>query len=87
MVLKQKLVRSRGYKTYKRKELKKEHKEEKEADEEERAEEDAPVSLVTHVNNLLHSIYSNVEVYISIQQIQNSIDCMRTSLTFPAASR
>ena len=35
------------------------------------AEKDAPVSLVTHVNNILHSIFSNVEVYINNQQIYN----------------
>ena len=35
-------------------------------------EEDAPVPLVTHVNNILHSIFSNVDVYINIQQIYNS---------------
>ena len=35
-------------------------------------EEDAPVPLVTHVNNILQSILSNVEVYIESQQIYNS---------------
>ena len=35
-------------------------------------EEDAPVPLVTHVNDILHSILSNVEVYINNQQIYNS---------------
>ena len=34
-------------------------------------EEDAPVPLITHVNNNLHSIFSNVEVYINNQQIYN----------------
>ena len=34
-------------------------------------EEDAPVPLVTHVNNILHSIFSIVEVYINKQQIYN----------------
>ena len=34
--------------------------------------EEAPVPLVTHVNNILHSIFSNVEVYINNQQIYNS---------------
>ena len=34
--------------------------------------EEAPVSLVTPVNNILHSIFSNVEVYINSQQIYNS---------------
>ena len=35
-------------------------------------EEEAPVHLVTHVNNILHSIFSNVEVYVNNQQIYNS---------------
>ena len=34
-------------------------------------EQDAPVPLVTHVNNILHSIFSNVEVLINNQQIYN----------------
>ena len=34
--------------------------------------EDAPVPLVTHIHNMLHSIFSNVEVYINNQQIYNS---------------
>ena len=34
-------------------------------------EEEDPVPLVTHVNNILHSIFSNVEVYINNQQIYN----------------
>ena len=29
------------------------------------AEEEDPVPLVTRVNNILHSIFSNVEVYIN----------------------
>ena len=44
--LKLKLVRDRGYETYNTKEVKKEHKEEVEA------EENVPVPLFTHVNNL-----------------------------------
>ena len=52
--------------------FKKEHKEEAKAEEEETVEEEAPVPLVTHKNNILHSIFSNVEVYINIQQIYNS---------------
>ena len=35
-------------------------------------EEDAPVPLVTHVSKILHSIFSNFEVYIYNQQIYNS---------------
>ena len=42
-------------------------------DKEETAEEEqeAPVPLVTHVHNILHSIFSNVEVYINNQLIYN----------------
>ena len=72
MALKLKLVRGRGYETYNTKEVKKEHKQEAKAEEEKTAEEEAPVPLVTHVNNILHSIFSNVEVYINNQQIYNS---------------
>ena len=72
LALKLKLVRGRGYKTYNTEEVKKEHKEEATAEEEETAEEVAPVPLVTHVNNILHSIVCNVEVYINNQQIYNS---------------
>ena len=71
LALKLKLVRNRGYETYNTKEVKKEHKEEAKAEEEETTEEEA-VLLVTHVNNILHSIFSKVEVYINNQQIYNS---------------
>ena len=71
LALKLKLVRGRGYETYNTKEVKKEHKEEAKAEEEETAEDEAPVALVTHVNNILHSIFSNVEVNINNQQIYN----------------
>ena len=64
-------VRGRGYQTYNTKEVKKEHKEEAKTEEEETTEEEA-VPLVTHVNNILHSIFSNVEVYINNQKIYNS---------------
>ena len=67
LALKLKLVKGHGYETYNTKEVKKEHKEEAKAEEEETAEEE-PVPLVTHVNNILHSIFSNVEVYINNQQ-------------------
>ena len=71
LALKLKLVRGRGYETYNTKEVKKEHKEEAKAEEEETAEE-GPVPLVTHVNNILNSIFSIVELYINNQQIYNS---------------
>ena len=72
LALKLKTVRGHGYEIYKTKEVKNEHKKEAKAEEEETAEEDAPVPLVNHVNNILHSIFSNVEVYINNQQIYNS---------------
>ena len=43
------------------------------ADEEETVEEEeVPGPLVTHVNNILYSIFSNVKVYKTNQQIYNS---------------
>ena len=69
--LKLKLVRGRGYETYNSKETKKEQKQEAKAEEEDTVEE-APVHLVTHVNNILHSFFSNVEKYNNNQQIYNS---------------
>ena len=71
LALKLKLVRGQGYETYNTKKTIKEHKEETKVEEEETAEE-APVPLVTHVNNIFHSIFSNGEVYINNQQISNS---------------
>ena len=41
-------------------------------DEEETAEEEALIPLITHVINILHSIFSNVEAYKNNQQIYNS---------------
>ena len=68
LALKLKLVRGRCYETYNTKEVKNEHQEEAKAKEEETVVE-APVPLVTHVNNILLSIFSNVEVYINNQHI------------------
>ena len=67
-----KLAKVRGYETYNNEEVKKEHKEEMKADLGMEDEQEAPVPLVSHVNNILHSIFSNVEVYINNQQIYNS---------------
>ena len=72
LALKLKLVRGRGYETYVTKGVKKEHKEEAKAEGEETAEKEAPVPLVTLVNNILHSIFSNVEMYSNNQQCFNS---------------
>ena len=75
LALKLKFVKGRGYDTYESKEKEKEHKDESVVftetgtDDEEEQEE---VARVTYVNNIMHSIFSNVEVYINNQQIYNS---------------
>ena len=73
LVLKLCFVKGCGYESYISKENQKEQKEEATADEEPTVEEkqEATVPLVTHVNNILHSIFSNIEVYINNQQIYN----------------
>ena len=70
--MKVKFVKCLGYESYNTEQLKKEHKQEAKMDEEETVEEHAPVLLVTHVNNIMHSICSIVELYNNSQQIHNS---------------
>ena len=74
LALKLELVKGRGYDTYESKERKREQKDEsvvfsESGDGEEEQEE---VARVTYVNNKMHSIFSNVEVYINNQQNHNS---------------
>ena len=74
LALKLKLVKGRIYDTYESKEKKKEHKDEsvvftETGDDNDQEEE---VARVTYVNNIMRSKFSNVEVYISNQQIYNS---------------
>ena len=73
LALKLKFVKGRGYDKYESQEKKKEHKDESvvlsETGDDEEEEE---VARVTYVNNIRHSILSNVEVYINNQQIYNS---------------
>ena len=64
-----KLVKHRGFDSYK-KEAKKEHNEAE--DKKTEAADDNEVPLITHVNDIMHSIFFNVEVYINNQQIYNS---------------
>ena len=74
LALKLKFVKGRGYDTYESKEKKKEHKDESvvftetETDDDEEEE----VALVTYLNNIMHSIFSTVEVYINNQQVYSS---------------
>ena len=64
------MVKHRGFDSYK-KEAKKEHNEAE--DDKADAADDNDVPLVTHVNKIMHSIFSNVEVYINNQKNYNSI--------------
>ena len=74
--MKLKFVKGRGYDTYESKEKKKEHKDESvvftETGTDDSDEEEEEVARVTYVNNIMHSIFSNLEVYINNQQIYNS---------------
>ena len=75
LALKLKFVRGRGYHTYQSTEKKKEHKDEAVVFTETGTnddDEEEEVARVTYVNNILHSIFSNVEVYINNQQIYTS---------------
>ena len=71
LALKLKLIKGGGYDTYESKEKKKEHKDESVffteigTDDDEEEEE---IARVTYVNNIMQSIFSNVEVYINNQQ-------------------
>ena len=75
LALKVKLVKGRGYDTHKSKEAKEEHKNEEqptEAAANDEEDDTNSVPLLTYVNNIMHSIFSNEQVYINIQQIYYS---------------
>ena len=73
LALKLKFVKGRGYDTYESKEKKKEHNDESVVFTETGTDDsEEEVARVTYVNNIMHSIFSNVEVYINNQQIYNS---------------
>ena len=73
LALKLKFVKRRGYDTYESEEKKMEHKDESvvftETGDDDSEEEE--VARVAYVNNIMHSIFSNVEVYMNNQQIYN----------------
>ena len=75
LALKLKLVKGCGFDTYKVKEAKKEHKVDDAATEDtdnDTTNNEDTVPFSSHVNNIMHSVFSNVEVYINNQQIYNS---------------
>ena len=74
LALKLKFVKGRSYDTYESKEKKKEHKDESVVFTETGIDdvEEEEVARVTYVNNIMHSFFTNAEVYINNQQIYNS---------------
>ena len=77
LALKIKLVKGRGFDTYQTTEKKKEHKEDTVStetgdDDVEFIEEDEGARHITHVNNILHNIFSNAELYFNNHQNYNS---------------
>ena len=69
LALKLKFVRGRGYDTYESKDNKKEHKDESVVFTETGSDKKEELARVTYVNNIMHSIFSEFEVYINNQQI------------------
>ena len=65
LVLKLKFVKRRGYDTYESTGKKKEHKDPSAVFTETSDDEEQAVARVTYVNNRMHSIFSNVEVYLN----------------------
>ena len=72
LALEMKFVKGRDYETYNSIDNEKEQKEETKADEETaEGEQEAPVPLVAYLNNFLHSVFFNVEVYINNSHFYN----------------
>ena len=65
-------VKCRSRETCDSREVRKEHKQETKAADAMDEVEKAPVPLVTQVNNILHSVFSNIKVYIDNQQSYTS---------------
>ena len=74
MALKLKFVKRRGYDTYESKEKVREHKDESVIFTETRTDDhqEEEVARVTNGNNIMHSIFSNIKVYINNHQTYNS---------------
>ena len=73
LALELKFVKGRGYDKFESREKKKKHTDESVVFTETGDDEDEEkVAWVTYLNNILQSIFSNVEVYINIGQIYNS---------------
>ena len=71
--MKLKFVKGRGYDTHESEEKKKEHKDYSVIFSETGTDDgEEEVARVTYANNIKHSIFSNVKLYINIQQVYNS---------------
>ena len=70
--MKLKFVKRRDYDTYESKEKKNEHKDESVVFTEAGDDHEEEVARVTYVNNIMHSIFSNLEVHINNRKIYNS---------------
>ena len=92
LALKIKLVKGRGFDTYKTTEKKKEHKDdavftETGEDDVEFIEEDEGVPHITHVNNILHSIFLMQNCTLTTTKSTIRTDFMLTNLTFLTISK
>ena len=89
LALKLKIVKRRGYDTYKSKKKKREHKDESvvftETGTDDEEEEEVP--RVTYVNNIMHSIFSNLKCTLTISRFTIPMDSMHTSLTIRTTLR
>ena len=85
LALKLKLVKGWSFEAYNTREGNKLH--EGDAKKSEATEhEEAPVLLVTHVNNILHSVFSMFKCTPTFIKYTIQMDSMRTNFTFPTTS-
>ena len=88
LALKLNFVNGRGYDTYESEEKKKEHKDESVVFTETGADDgEEEVARVTYLNNIMHSIFSNVECTLTISRFTTPMGSMHTSLTFETTLR
>ena len=93
LALKIKLIKRRGFDTYKTTEMKKEHQEDNvlnetgDDDVEFIEEEVEGLPHITHVKNILHSLFLTQNFTITNTKSTNRTDFMLTNLTFLTSSR
>ena len=92
LALKIKLIKGRGFDNYKTTKKKKKHKDDAvftETGDDDVAfiEEDEGVPHITHVNNILHSIFLMQNCTLTTRKSTIRMDFMLTNLTFPTISK